>query len=80
MIVDLGWTKKKWLKRIWFWFLPGANVIVTIFGDFRQFSAGKMTIFLEKQCHVSHFAQTISILSKTRLSFIQFFRRRYFLK
>jgi hypothetical protein len=33
------------------WLTPGVDVMITIFCDFRQFSAKKLAIFLKNQCY-----------------------------
>jgi hypothetical protein len=55
-----------WLKvgtyseKLFFTFLvdavPGADVMITIFCDFRQFSAKKIGVFLKNQCYCQIFA------------------------
>jgi hypothetical protein len=45
----------------------GADVMITIFCDFCQFSAMKTGVFLENQCNDLNFAKTNIIFNKKRV-------------
>jgi hypothetical protein len=47
--------------------------MTTVFGDFRQFSAGKMAIFLKKKYYDRSFAIFSSDVSQKRHFFADFF-------
>jgi hypothetical protein len=55
---------------------PGVNLMITIFCDFRQFSAKKIGAFLKTNVMHKLLQKTSSSLSIKR----QFFWRKYFLK
>jgi hypothetical protein len=52
--------------------------MITIFSDFRQFSAEKNTVFLENQCFDPNLAKNSAIFNKKRPCFHQIFGRKYF--
>jgi hypothetical protein len=49
---------------------PGADVMITIFGDFRQFSAKNLAFFLNTNVMITFSAKLPFVLSQKR----QFFR------
>jgi hypothetical protein len=53
--------------------LPGVDVMITIFCDFRQFSAKKLAFFSKTNVMIIIFAKTSSSLSKKRQFFAKFF-------
>jgi hypothetical protein len=57
---------------------PGNNVMITIFGDFCQFSAKKLGVFPQNQCYNQILGKTCCSLSKKRQYFRQIVRRKYF--
>jgi hypothetical protein len=57
----------------------GVDVMITIFGDFCQFSAEKIGVFLEKQCKDQNFAYSNLNLFRVKNAFFRScFRRKYF--
>jgi hypothetical protein len=58
--------------------MPGADVMITIFCDFRQFSAKQIAVFLKNQCYDQIFAKSSSSLSKKRQYFRKIFLLKYF--
>jgi hypothetical protein len=79
---NVGFMRSKKLQKAMlhltqFWFInshrkcftkstSGVDVMITMFGDFCQFSAQKIGVFSKKQCYVNIFAKTGSIFeSKT---------------
>jgi hypothetical protein len=59
--------------------VSGADVMITIFCYFSQFSAKKIGVFLKNQCHDQNFAFFAFVLSQKRHFFAKKFRK-YFLK
>jgi hypothetical protein len=55
--------------------ITGVDVMITVFGDFRQFSAKKIGVFIKTQCYDQIFAQSSFVLSQKRknLIFANFF-------
>jgi hypothetical protein len=51
------------------WLFAGVDVMITIFCDFRQFSAKKLAFFSKTNVMVKIFAKTSSSLSKKRQHF-----------
>jgi hypothetical protein len=51
----------------------GVDVMITIFCDFRQFSAKKLAFFSKNNVMITIFAKTISSLSKNANFFAKFF-------
>jgi hypothetical protein len=51
---------------------PGVDVMITIFCDFRQFSAKKMAFFSKTNGMITLFAKTSSSLSKNANFFAKF--------
>jgi hypothetical protein len=49
--------------------VPGVDVMITIFCDFRQFSAKKLAFFSKTNVVIKIFAKTSSSLSKKRQYF-----------
>jgi hypothetical protein len=56
---------------------PGVDVMITIFGDFCQFSAKKLVFFSKINVMITIFAKTSSSFSKKRRYFCSIFRRKY---
>jgi hypothetical protein len=56
---------------------PGADVMITIFCDFRQFSA-KNAVFLKNQCYDQNFEKFSFVLSRKRQFFRRIFQQKYF--
>jgi hypothetical protein len=48
---------------------PGVDVMITIFCDFRQFSAKKIGVFLKNQCYDQFFSKFSFVLSQKRQYF-----------
>jgi hypothetical protein len=57
---------------------PGADVMITIFGDFWQFSAKELALFSKDQCYDQSFEWFSFVLSKKRQVFCRFFQRKHF--
>jgi hypothetical protein len=57
---------------------PGADVMITIFRDFCQFSAKKIGVFLKNNCYDKIFAKISCILSKNANFFAKFFGEKCF--
>jgi hypothetical protein len=70
------WSPSPSSSPSWTWWTatgagwPGVDVMITIFGDFRQFSAKKFAFFSKNNGMITIFGKTSSSLSKKR----QFFR------
>jgi hypothetical protein len=57
---------------------PGTDVTITIFCDFRQFSAKKLAFFSKTNVMIKIFEYFSFVLSQKRQFFRNFFRRKYF--
>jgi ABC-type uncharacterized transport system fused permease/ATPase subunit len=57
---------------------PGVDVMITIFCDFRQFSAKKIGVLPKYQCYDQLFSKFSFVLSQKRQFFRKKFRRKYF--
>jgi hypothetical protein len=53
---------------------PGVDVMITVFGDFSQFSAKKIGVFLKYQCYDQLFSKFSFVLNQKR----QFFFAKIF--
>jgi hypothetical protein len=57
---------------------PGVDVMITIFGDFSQFSAKKIGVFLKYQCYDQLFSKFSFVLSQKTPIFLQNFFAKFF--
>jgi hypothetical protein len=56
---------------------PGVYIIITIFGDFSQFTAKKKVFFSKTNVMIKFLQKLAVVLSKKRQYFRQIFRRKY---